>query len=86
MVETKSLVGDLDAGRKLTREALGDAMLASRDACGRARGRDAASSCGSIPHRAALAASPAVLFNPRLSEVLPRPVVDSGSLAWEDPG
>jgi hypothetical protein len=64
----------------------GDAMLASRGACGRARGRGAASSCGLIPHRAALVASPAVLFNPRLSEALPRPVVDSESLAWEDPG
>jgi hypothetical protein len=65
----------------------GDAMRASRGACGRARSRGAASSsCGLITHRAALAASPAVLFNPRLSEILPRPMVDSELLAWEDPG
>ena len=37
-------------------------------------------------HRAALAASPAVLFSPRLSEVLPRLVADYGILAWEDHG
>lgn len=64
----------------------GDAMLASRGACGRVRGRGPTLSCGLIPHRAALAASPAVLFNPRLSEILPRPVADYGILAWEDPG
>lgn len=63
-----------------------DAICASPGVCGRGRGRGAALSCGLIPHRAALTASPAVLFNPRLSEILPRPVVDSGPLAWEDPG
>jgi hypothetical protein len=64
----------------------GDAMLASSGVCGRARGRGAATSCGLITHRAALAASPAVLFNLRLSEILPRRVADSGPPAWEEPG
>jgi hypothetical protein len=86
MVETKSLVGDLDAGRKLTREAFGRRDTRLTRCLRTSQGAWCGPLLRMIPHRAALTASPAVLFNPRLSEILPRPVADSGTLAWEDPG
>ena len=60
--------------------------IASRDVCGPASGRGAPSSCGWNFHRAALADSPAVLLNLRLSAVLPGAKVDSGPPSWEDHG
>lgn len=76
MLETKSLVGDLDAGRKLTGEALWrrDARLAKSL-------RTSPVSWRGLLLRIDYFGNPrgpsAILFNLRLSETLPRPMADA---------
>jgi hypothetical protein len=69
-----------------SRQRFTDRLIASRGFCGRAGDRGAPLSFGCNFHRAALSDSPAVLFNLRLSAVLPGAEADSEPLSWEDHG
>jgi hypothetical protein len=68
------------------RKRFADGTIASRGVCGRVGGRGSPLSFGWNFHREVFSDSSAVLFNLRLSAVLPGAEADSGSPSWEDHG